>query len=306
MTIFAKGKRNKMTTTEKKRGVWAATFASVTFGIMPLLSKTVMDKGYSVNTVVTYRYAIAAILLFLLIAYKRASFRVTTRQLLELCLLGACYPAVTSLLMVSYTYLSTGISTSLHFLYPIPVAFLMSFFFKEKITRNILLGIIISVGGVLLLGFNGEIKLNTVGILLVLFADLIYAVYLVLINQLSVRRVSGLLFTFYILIAATFYSFIGGTINGDLQFIKDRDALVLVFMLSLVSTVISNVALVEAVKRIGSTLTAVLGTMEPLIAVLLGIMINNEPFSFRIGLGMTCIFSAVLIIILRKKKRKNL
>ncbi|HOI28068.1 MAG TPA: DMT family transporter [Paludibacteraceae bacterium] len=294
-----------MKISEHKKGVWAAIIAAATFGMMPLLSKLVMDNGFSVNTIVTYRYATAAIILFFMMLYKKASFKISGKQFLELCVLSVCYPSVTSLLMISYDYLSTGISTSIHFLYPIPVAFMMAFFFKEKVTIKIIIGILISACGVLLLGFNEDYELNPVGILIVLAAVLIYSIYLVMISQLSVRKLTGLSFSFYVLSIASIYSFIFGTIQGDLQFMNDSISLILVFMLSLVSTVISNIALVESVKRIGSTLTSVFGTTEPLIAVLLGLLINDEPFSIQIGLGMTLIFSAVLIIILRKEKRKN-
>ena len=48
---------------------------------------------------------------------------------------------------------------------------------------------------------------------------------------------------------------------------------------------------------IGSTPTAILGALEPLTAVLLGIVLLQEPITFRILTGMIMIIMGVSIII---------
>ena len=70
-------------------------------------------------------------------------------------------------------------------------------------------------------------------------------------------------------------------------------------MLALVPTVISNLALVRAIKSIGSTLTSVLGAMEPVTAVCVGIALFHEPLSAGIVIGVALIISAVTVIILK-------
>lgn len=71
-------------------------------------------------------------------------------------------------------------------------------------------------------------------------------------------------------------------------------------LLALIPTVVSNLALVRAVKSIGSTLTSVLGAMEPVTAVCVGIFIFGEPFTQSIGIGILLIISAVIVIILKR------
>ena len=44
-------------------------------------------------------------------------------------------------------------------------------------------------------------------------------------------------------------------------------------LLAVITAVLSNLTLVLAVQRIGSTLTSVLGVMEPLTAVFVGILV---------------------------------
>ena len=77
-------------------------------------------------------------------------------------------------------------------------------------------------------------------------------------------------------------------------------------LLAIVPTVISNITLVLAVHNIGGTLTAVLGAMEPVTAVFVGVLVFGEPFTFNLAVGILLIIIAVTMIILSKTIQKNL
>ena len=68
--------------------------------------------------------------------------------------------------------------------------------------------------------------------------------------------------------------------------------------LSLVSTIISLVLLTIAIKEIGSTPTAIMGALEPLTAVLIGVLLFGENFTWRLVGGIILILGAVMLIIL--------
>ena len=107
--------------------------------------------------------------------------------------------------------------------------------------------------------------------------------------------------TFYVFLFSAIILFAGMLIADiTVQPIPNRVTLGNLVMLALVPTVVSNLALVRAIKNIGSTLTSVLGAMEPVTAVCVGILIFGEPFTSSIGLGIGLIITAVTVIILRK------
>ena len=139
------------------------------------------------------------------------------------------------------------------------------------------------------------------GIFIVLLSALGYALYLVTVSQLKSLEMKGLKMTFYVFLFGGILLFTGMTVTGvGVQAIPDRITLGNLVMLALVPTVISNLALVRAIKNIGSTLTSVLGAMEPVTAVCVGILIFGEPFTQSIALGIGLIISAVTVIILKK------
>lgn len=58
-----------------------------------------------------------------------------------------------------------------------------------------------------------------------------------------------------------------------------------------------------AVRIIGSTPTAILGALEPLTAVAIGVTLFHEPFTTRLASGILLILSGVILIILGKSIR---
>ncbi|MGL4491600.1 MAG: EamA family transporter, partial [Tannerellaceae bacterium] len=78
------------------------------------------------------------------------------------------------------------------------------------------------------------------------------------------------------------------------------------FFLALVPTLISNLALIEAIKRVGSTTTAILGSMEPVTAVTVGIFVFAEPFSVSQFMGIVLIIAAVTLVILSKQLKRRI
>jgi drug/metabolite transporter (DMT)-like permease len=71
--------------------------------------------------------------------------------------------------------------------------------------------------------------------------------------------------------------------------------------LGLLPTIVSLVCTAKAIQYIGSTQTALLGAMEPVTAVVLGVIILGEAVSFRDILGMILIFVAVTLVVCRRK-----
>ena len=77
-------------------------------------------------------------------------------------------------------------------------------------------------------------------------------------------------------------------------------------MLGLITTALSNYSLVVALRLIGSTITAILGALEPLTAMIFGITIYDEPLTLSIGIGFAMIVAAVIILVLKDRKKECL
>ena len=74
-------------------------------------------------------------------------------------------------------------------------------------------------------------------------------------------------------------------------------------MLGILSTVISARLLVAAVERIGSVATSVLGTLEPITAIIIGVFAFQEELGIKNFVGLLLVLIAVLIVILSMNER---
>lgn len=81
-------------------------------------------------------------------------------------------------------------------------------------------------------------------------------------------------------------------------FYPDVQTGIYLVLLALIPTLVSDFTLILSVQHVGSTTTAVLGCMEPLTAVGMGVLFLHENFGFVQVCGMLVIFAAVSIVIL--------
>jgi drug/metabolite transporter (DMT)-like permease len=75
--------------------------------------------------------------------------------------------------------------------------------------------------------------------------------------------------------------------------------------LALVPGIFALVLMVYAAKYVGSTATAILGALEPLTAVLIGLLVFNEPFTAYLAIGIVLILAAVVIIAMAQQKKQT-
>ena len=196
--------------------------------------------------------------------------------------------------------MDAGIASTLLFVYPIMVAVIMSLFFKERISPVTMFSIILALSGIALLYRGGTgAGLNGLGVSLVMIASLTYALYIVVINQSSIK-LSSIKLTFYVLlfcmVAIVFHSFFDG--SNYLQPLTTPRMWLFAIMLALVPTVISLVTMTMAVHAIGST--PIMGALEPLTAVIIGVTVFGEIFTLRLGIGIFMILVAVILIVAAK------
>ena len=286
----------------KFKGSIYGIIAAISYGTNPLGALSLYEAGINANSVLFYCFLLATFFLGGLMFIQNKSFRVTRKELGILAGLGILFTASSLTLFLSFHYMDAGIASTILFVYPVIVTVIMAIFFKEKTSLITVLSILLAIGGIGLLykGNNGSV-LNATGVSLVMLSSLSYALYIVAVNKSSLRM-SSIKLTFYVLLFCTLTIMVQSFFdsNNHLQLLTTSSMWMFAIMLALVPTVISLVFMVIAVRQIGSTPTAIMGALEPLTAVVIGITIFNEIFTLRLAVGIMMILIAVILIIIRK------
>ena len=272
------------------KGLIYGVISSATFGLIPLFALPAIRNGIGVDSVMFYRFGISALVLGLWLVIRRYDLRISGRELFTLAGLGIFYAMTALLLTTSYLYIPSGIATTIHFLYPVVVTTVMILFFKDKVSVPVIGATLMAILGVYLLSNNGTAgTVSLKGLLLVLTTVVTYALYIVGVNKSCVHRMDGLKLTFYVLLAGAMVFGLNLSVKGvPLDPIPDWETGVYLLLLS--------------VQHVGSTTTAVLGCMEPLTAVCMGVWFLHESLGFWQLAGIVIILSAVSVVILANSK----
>lgn len=282
----------------KLRGTVCGIAAAVFYGTNPLGAMNLYADGISTNSTLFYRFGIAVIILGVMMAVQRKSFALTRRELATLAILGVFMSTSSTTLYFSFNFVDVGIASTLLFVYPVMVAVIMATFFHEKVTAATVIAILLSLAGIALLNQTGDgTSLSLWGVTLVMLSSLTYAIYIVVVNKSSLRM-SSVKLTFYVLLFGLFTIYGYTLAMGEtVQLLVTPKQWLYATQLALMPTVLSLVLMVIAVHDIGSTPTAIMGAIEPITAVAIGVIVFGENFTPRLAIGIVLILTAVLLII---------
>lgn len=282
----------------KAKGYILGSIAAASYGMNPLFALPLYKAGMDPDSVLFFRYLFAIPLLGIMIKARGRSFKIQRKETFPLIIMGLLVALSSLTLFLSYNYMAAGIASTLLFVYPIMVALIMAMVFKEKLALQTIVCMLLALGGIgLLYKSEDGSTLSLIGTLLVFASSLSYAIYIVGINQTSLKNVATLKVTFYVLlfglslfVARLLYS---GVLNTPDQWYLWANLLAL----AVFPTAISFLCTTGAIQYIGSTPTAILGALEPVTAIFFGIAVFGESLTVRESFGLVMIIVAVTFVI---------
>ncbi len=288
---------------KNSRGVIFALISAGTFGLIPLFSISLMNNGMGLPSILSYRFLFSVCMMGIVCLLQKKNFKISTKEIFLTLILSLFYAATALGLIYSYLYIPSGIATTIHFLYPVLVGIIMTVFFKEKKSGVLFLSAILSLIGVGFLTWSGGTIANPVGIFLVLGIVVTYAIYIVGINKFGVEKIDSQILTFYILLFTGFILGIFAFFTTGIEKITTTSEWGNLLLLAFLPTVVSNLTLVLAIKYAGSTITSILGSMEPLVAVVVGVFFFNETFRLFCFIGLLLILLSVTLVVVSNKNK---
>ena len=139
----------------KSRGCVLGAVAAASYGLNPLFTLPLYGAGMGVDSVLFYRYLLAAAMLGALMLVRRQSFAVRRRDLVPLAVMGLLFSFSSLFLFESYNHMDAGIASTILFLYPVLVAVIMAVGFHEKVSRITMLSILLAFTGIAMLYKGG-------------------------------------------------------------------------------------------------------------------------------------------------------
>lgn len=288
-------------------GFFYAIGSAIAFGFMPFFAKIAYSAGATAVSTVFYRFILAALMLFAYFKIAKIEFKIKDkkqlRKIIFLSVFG--YAATCITLFLSYNYVSVGLATTLHFIYPGVVVLLCFFLYKEKLGLGKLICLLLSLVGIyVLIGF-GDSKFSITGAILAMVSGIFYSIYIIELGHNDLKGINSLVLTFYVSVFAAIGTFVYGIFTQSLVFDIELKGIFAIIALAYICTVVALMAFAKAIKLIGSANAAILSTMEPITSIALGIIFFREPMTISIALGSLLILVSMIKLTVQNSSKDN-
>lgn len=249
------------------------------------LAPFVRNISVSSGELALYRAILAALLIgaFFLLTGQSLPWKGLGRELPLLLLSGAAMGTNWILLFEAYKYTTVAISTLSYYFAPVIVTVVCPFLFREKLGKKQILCFLMSTLGLALvigitdLGSGGN---DLLGVVFGLGAAVFYAA-VILLNKF-IKGIAGIQRTFVQFLAAIatlipYVLFSGGITIGGMN----STGWICLLVVGLVHTGLTYCLYFSALKELPGQEAAILSYIDPLVAVIIGVLLLGEPLSWH-------------------------
>lgn len=299
----------------RRTGLFLVITGALFWGVGGTVAQKLFQQhAIDVNWLVTTRLLIAGFLLLIVQFFGRDRSQIigvwkNRRTAIQMIIFG-----LLGMLAVQYTYMASikhgnaAVATLLQYLAPVMIIIYLILRKQTVLTRQDLLTVLLGLGGCFFLLTNGSISQLSVPKLAIVWGILsglslaFYTLYAVpLLKQFDSLVIVG----WAMIIGSFALSFIHPPWQIDFSSLTVATYLYLVFVI-IFGTMIAFWFYIESLQSLSPKETSLLGSLEPLAAVLTTVFWLKEPFGFFQWLGTACIIGMILLLALnRKTSSKN-
>ncbi len=290
---------------KQTKPVLAVIAAGVLWGIISIFVKR-LSSSIDPLQISLIRMLIAAVCFSLFVLIKdRSTFKINWKDLwmfactgiVSIVLFNTCY---------FYTTIHSQASIAVVLLYTSPV-FVMIFsaiFFKEKITFNKIIALILTICGCVLVAglIGGNVSIAPHVLLTGIASGLFYALYSIF-GEIALRKYDTMTVTVWTFIFGLIGSIPLGKPAATFRALTSEPILILyAFGIGILSTVLPYFLYTWGLGRMETTKAAILVAVEPLVGCVIGMTLFHEPHNIQKIIGIILILASIIILNLKVKK----
>lgn len=288
---------------QKRLGIFCVLLSAVIFGFTPVLAGLSYQGGNNGINMAFFR-ALLSLPVLMLLGHKTApGFRASPRQIRMGFLAGLTMFSCTLMLYSSYSYLSVGVATTLHFLYPLFVVLYHIVVDHHKPGALKMSGLIVGLLGAVILVDIGPGGLSPLGMALALLSGVLFAAYILILQKEAADPMPIYRLMTVISIAGTILCGAVGFGMGRLSFSLTPAAWGYTVAVALLVSGCACTLFQTGVRLVGDADSAIYSLLEPLTSILFGMLLLGETFTLRKGVSCALIILGLFLTALADKKR---
>ncbi|MFJ8258403.1 EamA family transporter [Peribacillus asahii] len=296
--------------TNRRTGLFFVITGAILWGVGGTVAQKLFQQyAIDVDWLVTTRLLIAGFLLLTVQFFLKERSQIlgvwkNRRTAIQLIIFG-----LLGMLAVQYTYMASishgnaAVATLLQYLAPVMIIVYLILRKQTVLTRQDLLTVSLALVGCFFLLTNGSISQLSVPTLTIIWgvlSGLALAFYTLYAIPLLAQYDSLVVVGWAMIIGGFALSFIHPPWQMDFTNLTLESYLYLVFVI-LFGTMIAFWFYIESLQSLSPKETSLLGSLEPLAAVVTTVIWLKEPFGFFQWIGTACIIGMILVLALNKK-----
>ncbi|MED3625045.1 DMT family transporter [Neobacillus thermocopriae] len=280
------------------------------WGIIAIFVRKLSFIGFSSMEIVTIRVVIATLLLtFIGIRKYRSQMAISVKDVKLFIGTG-----IFSIVLFNWCYFSSinqmNLSMAVILLYTAPafVTVLSYFFLKEKMDWIKVVSVIGTILGCILITgvqVGDTSSINMIGIITGLGAGFGYALYTIF-GKFALLKYPPFTVTYYTFIVASLALIPLTSLWEKGMMLFSSDVLIYGVGLGLVPTVIAYLFYTKGLEQLDGSKAAIVATVEPVVATLLGVFLYEEGFGIIQAFGSIIILISVTLINIPKKQKASI
>ncbi len=279
-------------------GVILTILSAFGFGIMGIFGTWAYVNGSTVNTLLVFRFGIAAALFWPYILLTGQQFRLKRGQVGSFAILGVMYSAQAFCYFTAIQYVDVGIALIILYTYPALVTLLSRLIYKEPLTALKLAALALAVAGCVLIVLTpvGPQKNLWLGVALSLTNAVIYSSYIIYSTR-AVAGQSAVVSSAYIFgVAAAVLLLVGGFSGEFRPLLVVGWGWLAILGVSLFGTVLAIAAFFAGLARLGPSRASIISTFEPLVGAVAGFVLLGQQIAGLQLVGGGLVVGAVILL----------
>jgi drug/metabolite transporter (DMT)-like permease len=276
-------------------GTLLVLVASAGFGTLAIFGKLAAQAGLNITSLLTFRFLIGTTLLWVVLALVGRARLLRGRQLGVALGLGTLYAVFTAFFFRGLDFVPAGVAGITFYTYPIYVYVISALALDEPLSARKLVALAASLAGVALIVGGDVAGIDRVVVALVLVAALGYAGYITGSRAaLASTDADVLAGTALVATALSYLAF--GLASGRLTVPAGTEQWLVVLGIAVFGTTVPLFLYVLGLDRVEASVASVLGTSEPAVTVLLGVVLLGEVVAPVVVLGGALVLGGVVLV----------
>lgn len=282
------------------RSIALVALSAILYGFLGCFGIKLLEQHFSVSSMLFWRFLIAGvwILSIELMRSKRGLllkiFKLNI-SFMALIFSVVCYGMGSAFYFLASQQMGTGLAMVIFFAYPVFVVVFSWFVEKKQISKYTMLSLIAIVLGMICLSGGSAFTLSSLGILFGVIAALCYGLY-IFRSKYIVNAIRSSDLTIFVCLGSALVFFIISMMEDTLMIPSSLKSWLYIGAIGIIATALPIQLLLEGLKFIHPNKVSVISVLEPVVTLIIGIIVLNEPTSTLQTVGAVIILLSAMVI----------